>query len=102
MTRAPAATALLIGLAIAGCGSDGSGETTLPTLSIPAITSPIAPTATGAVTPTTPTDSTTTPKGDQTFDSKQPDSATNDIPAPQGSPQAQFEQQCKQNPSACG
>jgi len=30
------------------------------------------------------------------------DSATNDISPAKGSPQAQFEQQCKKNPSACG
>jgi hypothetical protein len=102
VSRAPAATTLLIGLAIAGCGSDDSGETTVPTFSIPAITSPIAPTATVPATTTAPTESTTTPKGGKTFNSKQPDSATNDRPPPGGSPQDAFEKQCEQNPKACG
>ena len=98
MTRALAATILLIGLAVAGCGSDGSGETTVPTVSIPAITSPIAPTAAVPAT----TESTTTPKGGKTVNPKEPDSATNDVPPPGGSPQEAFERQCEQNPKACG
>ena len=102
MTQALAAATLLIGIAIAGCGSDDSGETTVPTVSIPAITSPIAPTATVPATTTAPTESTTTPKGDKTGNLKQPDSATNDVPPPGGSPQEAFEKQCEQNPKACG
>ena len=104
MTQALAAATLLIGLAIAGCGSDDSGETTFPTVSIPAVTSPIAPTATVPATTTAPTESTestTTPKGDKTGNLKQPDSATNDVPPPGGSPQEAFEKQCEQNPKAC-
>ena len=101
MTRGLAATTLLIGLAIAGCGDD-SGETTAPTVSIPAITSPIAPTATVSASTAAPTESTTTPKNGKTFDSKQPDSATNDVPPPSGSPQEAFEKQCGKNPRACG
>jgi len=101
VTRALAATTLLIGLAVAGCGSDDSGETTVPTVSIPAITSPIAPTATVPATTTAPTES-TTPKGGKTVNPKEPDSATNDVPPPGGSPQEAFERQCEQNPKACG
>ena len=102
MTQALTATTLLIGLAVAGCGSDDSGEKTVPTVSIPAITSPIAPTATVPATTAAPTESTTATKGGKTFDSKQPDSATNDVPPPSGSPQEAFEKQCGQNPNACG
>lgn len=92
--------ALAIGLIAAGCGSDSSGETTTHSVSIPTITSPI-PTATATV-PTTTSPGTTTTSGTQTINPQAPDSATNDIPPKKGSPQAAFEQQCKQNPSACG
>ena len=37
-------------------------------------------------------------QGRQDLQPEAPDSATNDIPPAKGSPQAQFEQQCKQNP----
>jgi hypothetical protein len=91
---------LAIGLIAAGCGGDDSGATTAaPSVSIPAVTAPVA-TSTAPATTTSP--GKTTSKGTTTYSPKLPDSATNDIPPPQGSPQAQFEQQCKQNPSACG
>ena len=106
MTRTFAVTALVVGLAIAGCGSDDSGETTAPTtVSIPPITSPIPSTTTVPATTTTPTESTTTTttRGNgNNFNSKQPDSETNDVPPPPGSPQEAFEKQCEQNPQACG
>ena len=106
MTRALAATTLLIGLAIAGCGRDSSGETTAPTVSIPAITSPIPATTTAPVTTSTPTG--TTGKGNggtgppNRTNPNLPDSATNDVAPPAGSPQEAFEKQCEQNPKACG
>jgi hypothetical protein len=104
VTRALAVTALLIGLGIAGCGGDDSGETTAPpTVSIPAVTSPIPTTATASTTTTTPTSSTTTNTGKaKKVNPNQPDSATNDVPPPPGSPQEAFEKQCQQNPEACG
>jgi hypothetical protein len=99
--RGLALASLVIGLA--GCGGDDSGETTAPTVSFPAITAPIAPTTTTApATTTTPTDATTTSKGGQAFNPKKPDSETNDVPPPPGSPQEAFEKQCEQNPQACG
>jgi hypothetical protein len=106
VTRALPLTALVVGLMIGGCGSDESGETTAPTVSIPAITSPI-PATTTAPTATTPTDSTTTSKrgngnGGTGVNPNQPDSETNDVPPPPGSPQEAFEKQCEQNPQACG
>jgi hypothetical protein len=90
-----------VGLAIAGCGSDSSGQKTAPPVSIPAVTAPgistaIRPTATAA--PGT----TGTIKRGNRYNPNLPDSATNDVPPPNGSPQAQFEQQCRQHPSACG
>jgi hypothetical protein len=105
VTRALAATTLLIGLAIAGCGSDDSGETA-PTVSIPAITSPIPATTTAPVTTSTRTG--TTGKGNggtgppNRTNPNLPDSATNDVAPPAGSPQEAFEKQCEQNPKACG
>jgi hypothetical protein len=107
--RALLATALVGGLVLAGCGSDGSGETTQPSVSIPAITSPIP--ATSTTTPaltTTPTQSTTrtgsggSGGGPPGADPGKPDSETNDLPPPAGSPQDAFEKQCNQNPRACG
>jgi hypothetical protein len=101
VTRALAVTTLVIGLAIAGCGSDDSGETTAP-VSIPAITAPIPATTTAPATTSTSTAPTSTSKGGNSFNPKQPDSATNDVPPPAGSPQEAFEKQCEQNPAACG
>jgi hypothetical protein len=103
VSRALIPLALAIGLIAAGCGSDDSGETTAPTVSIPAVTAP----SPGVSTSTAPARSTTpgttaTTTGGTTYNPNAPDSATNDVPPAKGSPQAQFEQQCKQNPSACG
>lgn len=92
--------AAAIGLIGAGCGSDSSGDTTVHSVSIPAITSPV-PTSTGLPTTTAPS-ATGTTGSTTTFNPKQPDSQTNDVPPAKGSPQAAFEQQCKQNPAACG
>jgi hypothetical protein len=109
-----AATTLAVGLALAACGGDDdSAEPTAPTVSIPAVTSPIPATTTAApATTTTPTGPTgggsggtsppsggTPPKG---ANPKRPDSPTNDVPPPPGSPQEAFEKQCEQNPAACG
>jgi hypothetical protein len=102
VTRTLAGTALVIGLAIAGCGGDDSGETTTPPVSIPAITAPIPATTTAAATTSTSTAPTTSSKGGNNSNPKQPDSATNDVPPPPGSPQEAFEKQCEQNPAACG
>jgi hypothetical protein len=112
--RALALASLVAGLALAGCGGDDSGETTAPTVSIPAITAPLAPTTTTA--PAT-TGATTDPapfkkgagdvplpfkKPSDKFNQNEPDSETNDLPPPAGSPQEAFEKQCEQNPQACG
>jgi hypothetical protein len=93
--------AIAIAAAAAGCGSDSSGERSAPSVSIPAVTSPVG---TGATAP-----GTTTSNGGvaptqrtQTFNTTAPDSPTNDVPPPKGSPQEAFEQQCAKNPSACG
>jgi hypothetical protein len=91
--------ALAIGLIATGCGSDSSGETSTHSVSIPAVTSPV-PTAT--TTPASTTTPSVTTQGTQTFNPNAPDSATNDVPPKKGSPQDTFEQQCKQNPDACG
>jgi hypothetical protein len=102
--RAFGLAAVVVGLGTAGCGGDSSGETTAP-ISIPPITSPIAPTTTAPATNTTRTGSTTTSKrgnGGNKFNPNLPDSETNDVPAPAGSPQETFEKQCEQNPRACG
>jgi hypothetical protein len=98
---AVAPLAIAIGLIAAGCGSDSSGETTIQSVSIPAITSPVPTTASTSATTTTPSTTGTT-TGGKPFNPQQPDSETNDIPPAKGSPEANFENQCKQNPSACG
>jgi len=100
--RALALTSIVIAVAVTGCGGDSSGDTTAPNVSVPAVTSPIAPTTTAPATTSTATRATTTNKGGKTFNPKQPDSATNDVPPAQGSPQEAFEKQCEQNPSTCG
>jgi hypothetical protein len=97
--------ALAIGLIAAGCGSDDSGETsTTQGVSIPAVTSPIGtatPSVTTSTLSTTPGTTLTGPNGN-TYNPQAPDSETNDVPPKKGSPQDTFEQQCKQNPAACG
>jgi hypothetical protein len=112
VSRALTATALAIGLAVAGCGGDDSGETTAPPVSIPAITSPIPATTTAPATTTTPTGPTGGGTGGTNApgagsppggaDPKQPDSPANDVRPPAGSPQEAFEKRCEQNPEACG
>jgi hypothetical protein len=83
------------------CGSDSSGDTTTPTVSVPVITSPLGTTTTApaATTTTAPGTTSTTKRGN--YSPNLPDSATNDVPAPAGSPQDAFEKQCQENPQAC-
>jgi len=105
VTRAFGLAAIVLGLGITGCGGDSSGETTAPPFSIPPITSPIAPSTTAPATSTTPTGSTSTSKrgnGGNRVNPSQPDSATNNVRPPAGSPQEAFEKQCEQNQRACG
>jgi len=92
--------ALAATLIAAGCGSDNSGEaTTAPTISIPAVTAPGVSTTAPAPSTTSSKGKTVTTKGGKTYNPSAPDSATNDIPPKKGSPQAAFEQQCKQQGS---
>jgi len=85
-----------LGLGIAACGGDSSGETTAGTTAIPSVTAPSVSSATSS----TPGKLKTTKAG-KTYNPTAPDSATNDVPPPKGGPQASFEQQCKLHPSAC-
>ncbi len=87
--------ALAIGLIAAGCGSDSSGETTAAPVSIPVVTAPGVSTSTEPAATVAPSTTLTT-KGGKTYNPNAPDSATNDVPPAKGSPQAQFEKQCKQ------
>jgi hypothetical protein len=93
--------ALAIAAGAIGCGRDSSGETTAPSVSIPAVTSPVG-TATTAPETTTSNGGVAPTQRTQTLNTTAPDSPTNDIPPPKGSPQERFEQQCQQNPAACG
>ena len=90
------------GLVIAGCGGDDSGQHTAPTISIPAVTAPTVSTFAQPTATATATGGTKTSKGAKTINPGAPDSATNDLPPPPGSPQDAFEKQCEQNPHACG
>jgi hypothetical protein len=105
--RALALASIAIGLLASGCGGDSSGETTQP-VSIPAITSPIPATTATAPANTTAPKSPTTGNGNggsgppERANPNAPDSETNDVPPPAGSPQEAFENQCEQNPQACG
>jgi hypothetical protein len=110
VTRAFALTSIAALIALTGCGGDDSGETTAPAVSIPSITSPIPATTTAPVTTGTTTPTGTTGRGNgnggvgppSRANPNKPDSATNDVPPPAGSPQEAFEKQCEQNPQACG
>jgi hypothetical protein len=97
----PALIALVLG--VAGCGSDSSGATSTPTLSVPSVTAPGISTTTGTTGPTGGVKpGSTTSKNGPTYNPIAPDSPTNDVPPPPGSPQEAFEKQCEQNPQACG
>jgi hypothetical protein len=98
--RIVALGAIALVIAASGCGSDESGAEPAPTVSIPAVTSPVGAT-TAPVTTTAPRTTSTT-KGGRTYNPSEPDSETNDVPPPPGSPQEAFEKQCDQNPQACG
>jgi hypothetical protein len=91
--------AIAIVIAVSGCGSDESGTGGQPTVSIPAVTTPPQFSTTSSV-PTTPPNTISTGKGK--YNPNVPDSETNDVPPPPGSPQEAFEKQCEQNPQACG
>jgi hypothetical protein len=113
-----ACLALVAGTAVAGCGGDDeeTGPTTTPTIE------PATPTGpTGAAgeegeeqeepasddSSVDPEDGTVTPppeSGDQATGGTQDqvDSPENDLPPEPGSPEAQFEQYCDENPEACG
>ena len=93
--------AIAIVIAASGCGSDDSGEETAPTVSIPAVTAPLGTTTTTPAATTAPTTTSST-DGGKAFDPKLPDTETNDVPPPPGSPQEAFERRCEQNPKACG
>jgi lipoprotein-anchoring transpeptidase ErfK/SrfK len=93
-----ALAATAIALIAAGCGSDSSGETTAPTVSIPAVTAPGISTSTEPAATVSP-ETTATAKGGKTYNPNEPDSATNDVPPAKGSPQEQFEKQCQQRGS---
>jgi hypothetical protein len=93
-----AVAAIALVIAVSGCGSDSSGDETRPTVSIPTVTAPELSTTAPA---TTSEPGTTTGKTG-TYNPKLPDSETNDVPPPAGSPQEAFEKQCEANPQACG
>ena len=90
--------AIAVAIAVSGCGSDSSGDESQPTLSIPTVTAPQLSTT----APATTTAPGTTSTGKGNFNPQEPDSETNDVPPPPGSPQEAFEKQCEQNPQACG
>jgi hypothetical protein len=93
--------ALAIGSIAAGCGSDSSGEATTHPVSIPTVTSPVPTAVTTAAPSTTSPGTTVTTKKGKTFNPQEPDSETNDVPPKKGSPEAAFEEQCKQQ-GTCG
>jgi hypothetical protein len=85
-------------LGAGGCGGDNSGSDT-PSVSIPAVTSPSVTAPTASLPTSTAAKTGTSGKRPNP---QQPDSDTNDLPPQKGSPEADFERQCKQDPSACG
>ena len=103
MSRGGRAAAVLLSVAALslgalaglGCGDDDSEDVTIPEISVETTESTAAPTTTEGTT-------TEPQNGGTSFDPNQPDSQTNDKPPKPGSPEAAFEEQCKQNPAACG
>jgi len=105
--RPIAVLAAILAIAVPGCGSDDSGEeTSTPSVSIPAITSPLGTTTSAPAATVAPATTTTgKPNGggnENKGNPNLPDSETNDVPPPPGSPQESFERQCEENPQACG
>jgi hypothetical protein len=110
--RALALAFIPIALLASGCGGDSSKDASQPAVSIPAVTSPIPATTTTPSTTSTQTGTTSRGSGNgngnggtgppQRANRGKPDTATNDVPPPPGSPQARFENQCNHNPQACG
>jgi multidrug efflux pump subunit AcrA (membrane-fusion protein) len=90
--------AIAAAVAASGCGSDSSGDESQPAPSIPTVTAPQLSTT----APATTTAPGTTSTGKGKYNPQLPDSETNDVPPPAGSPQEAFEKQCQQNPQACG
>jgi hypothetical protein len=90
-----AAGALALGAV--GCGDDEDDSD--PTISVPEVTTSesVPETTTVPPAPTETTGGTGTPTVAPTGE----DSESNDVPPPPGSPQAKFEQACKQNPAVC-
>jgi hypothetical protein len=91
--------AIVLAIAVAGCGSDSSGDESHPAVSIPTVTAPDLSTTARTTTGSGPETTTT---GTGKYNPSQPDSETNDVPPAPGSPEEAFEKQCQQNPQACG
>ena len=83
-------------LGTAGCGDDGDDE---GPPSVPDITIPEGEAETTTEETTTVPDS---GSPDTDADPSKPDSPTNDLPPEPDTPEARFEEFCKQNPVACG
>ena len=95
----------LISLALGGAGCGGDDDegdaTTAPQISVPSGEVQSVPEETTTTTPKT----TTAPSGGTqapSYDPSKPDSPENDIPPEPGTPEAKFEQYCRENPGACG
>jgi hypothetical protein len=89
-----------------GCGDDNATTVTVPTISVEQDTEATTTqqgTTTEQDTTSTGDAPTQSPNGGTgSYDPGKPDSAKNDKPPAAGSPEAAFEQHCKQNPGACG
>ena len=113
-----ACAATVLALVLAGCGGDDEGATssTTPTIEPKTPTGPTGPEAEtggteapgedageglddGTVEPPPESDSQTTGSGGSAAPE---DSPENDVPPEPGSPEAEFEQFCEENPEACG
>jgi hypothetical protein len=107
--RYPATLLALVALALGapGCGGDDdeNDATTAPEISVPSgevQTVPEQTTTQEQPTTTTPQPSGGTPAPSQNYDPSKPDSPENDVPPEPGTPEAKFEQYCRENPGACG
>jgi hypothetical protein len=110
MRRRTALLLALLALVAAGCGGDdepakdSAEEIDAPPLTVPGGDAPelqeTTPTGTGTAPSTTPADpgtGGTAPPGSEPA----PDGPGNDTPAEPGTPPAEFEEFCDQNPGAC-
>ena len=104
LRRLPVAVALVAALGLAACGSDDSGDVSVPSAPTSTPTTQTAPPATQTTAPTNTTTTDTGTSGGTPGTTETDDSGGTSAPGtdePQ-SPNERFKKYCEENPNACG